>query len=252
MAKSLRYAIAILGALPTFVVAAEPVSLSADTYKADLGVLIIQVNWGRAWKCGQFENAQLQALTFTKSPIDTAPSLSIDLETPSKLFVDNKFLPYAFVVQPGEYLLTAFDVKVARSVSDVAHIKGSKDTLLKNGKPIGGTFTVSPGEIVYVGHFGLDCGAEPFLWRSYIQNRADFERYIVVFTTEVPLCEGSSGSVQAFLYGASWPSVFSYRPHRTMRPARSFNMDAPQVAPRARIEHVTNAPACCTVQRRAS
>ena len=158
MFKSLRYGIAILGTLPMLAVAAEPVSLSADTYKADLGVLIIQVNWGRTWKCGQFENAQLQALTFTKSPIDTPESVSLDLETPSKLSVDNKFLPYAFVIQPGEYVLTAFDVKVARSATDVTHITGSKDNLIKDGKPVGGTFTVNPGEIVYVGHFGLDCG----------------------------------------------------------------------------------------------
>jgi hypothetical protein len=189
MFKSLRYAIAILGALPSLVVAAEPVSLSADSYKADLGVLIIQVNWGRTWKCGQFENAQLQALTFTKSTIDTPESVSLDLETPSKLFVDNKFLPYAFVIQPGEYVLTAFDVKVARSVTDVAHINGSKDNLIKDGKPVGGTFTVNPGEIVYVGHFGLDCGAEPFLWRNYIQNREDFEGYVAGFREKYPFAK---------------------------------------------------------------
>ena len=177
MCKFLSYIIAIL-TLPALAIAAEPVNLSADTYKPDLGVLIIQANWGRTWKCGQFENAQLQALTFTKSPIDTSESVSLDLETPSKLFVDNKFLPYAFVIQPGEYVLTAFDVKVARSVTDVVHIKGSKDNLVKDGKPVGGTFTVNPGEIVYIGHFGLDCGAEPFLWRTYIDGRMDFEKYI--------------------------------------------------------------------------
>jgi hypothetical protein len=186
MFKYLQYAIAILGALPSLVVAAEPVILSAGTYKADLGVLIIQVNWGRTWKCGQFENAQLQSLTFTKSPIGTPEPVSLDLETPSKLFVDNKFLPYAFVIQPGEYVLTAFDVKVARSVTDVAHINGSKDSLIKDGKPVGGTFTVNPGEIVYVGHFGLDCGAEPFLWRSYIDGRGDFEKYVGGFREKFP------------------------------------------------------------------
>lgn len=186
MLKFLSYIIAILSTLPTLVIAAEPVSLSADTYKADLGVLVIQVNWGRTWKCGQFENAQLQALTFTKSPLDAPESVSLALETPSKLFVDNKFLPYAFVIQPGEYVLTAFDVKVARSVTDVAHINGSKDNLIKDGKPVGGTFTVNPGEIVYVGHFGLDCGAEPFLWRSYIDGRGDFEKYIGGFREKFP------------------------------------------------------------------
>ena len=185
MCKFLSYIIAIL-TLPALAIAAEPVNLSADTYKPDLGVLIIQANWGRTWKCGQFENAQLQALTFTKSPIDTSESVSLDLETPSKLFVDNKFLPYAFVIQPGEYVLTAFDVKVARSVTDVVHIKGSKDNLVKDGKPVGGTFTVNPGEIVYIGHFGLDCGAEPFLWRTYIDGRMDFEKYIGGFREKYP------------------------------------------------------------------
>jgi hypothetical protein len=186
MLKFLSYVIVVFGTLPTLVIAAEPVSLSADTYKADLGVLVIQVNWGRKWKCGQFENAQLQVLSFTKSPIDTPESVSLDLETPSKLFVDNKFLPYAYVIQPGEYVLTAFDVKVARSVRDVVHIKASKDNLIKDGKPVGGTFTVNPGEIVYVGHFGLDCGAEPFLWRNYVPSREDFESYVGGFREKFP------------------------------------------------------------------
>ncbi|HZW87125.1 MAG TPA: hypothetical protein VFF41_06675 [Gallionella sp.] len=193
MFESLRYGIALLGALPTLVVAAETASLSESTYKADLGVIIIQVDWGRAWKCGQFENAQLQALTFTKFPIDTPEPTFLNLVTPSKLFVDKKFLPYAFVISPGEYVLTAFDIKVARSVSDVAHITGSSDNLIKDGEPVGGTFTVNPGEIVYVGHFGLDCGAEPFLWRYYISSREEFEKYIrgfrqkYVFIKQVPV-----------------------------------------------------------------
>jgi hypothetical protein len=185
MHKFLTYVIVIF-TLPALAIAAEPVNLSEDTYKSDLGVLIMQVNWGRTWKCGQFENAQLQALSFTKSPIETSELVTLDLETPSKLFVDNKYLPYAFVIQPGEYVLTAFDVKVARSVSDVAHIKGSKDNLIKDGKPVGGTFTVNPGEIVYVGHFGLDCGAEPFLWRSYIDGQESFEKYIGGFRQKFP------------------------------------------------------------------
>jgi hypothetical protein len=185
MHKFLAYVIAIF-TLPALAIAAEPVNLSEDTYKSDLGVLIMQVNWGRSWKCGQFENAQLQALSFTRSPIDTSELVTLDLETPSKLFVDNKYLPYAFVIQPGEYVLTAFDVKIARSVTNVAHIIGSKDNLIKDGKPLGGTFNVNPGEIVYIGHFGLDCGAEPFLWRNYIDGREGFEKYIEGFRKKYP------------------------------------------------------------------
>ena len=45
MHKFLSYVMALL-TLPALAIAAEPVNLSADTYKPDLGVLIIQVNWG--------------------------------------------------------------------------------------------------------------------------------------------------------------------------------------------------------------
>lgn len=190
MNRFIQFVIAIFAVLSSQVMAAEPVALSEEAYQANLGVIIIQVNWGRTWKCGQFENAQLQALTFVKSPIDKSDSISLELETPSKLFVDDKYLPYAYVVQPGEYLLTAFDVKVARSTTDVLHIMGTKDNLIKGGKPVGGKFIIKPGEIVYIGHFGLDCGAEPFLWRYYIDGREEFERYIEGFRKKFPFVEG--------------------------------------------------------------
>lgn len=184
MYQVLKHAIPILWMFPIFTIAAEPVKLDKSTYNPDLGVMIVQVNWGRMWKCGQYENAQLQALSFTQSPADSSNPITLDLKAPSRLFVDNKFLPYAFVVQPGEYVLTAFDVKVARSTRDVFHISPTKSSLIKDGKPVGGTFNINPGEVVYIGHFGLDCGAEPFLWRYYIESRDDFENYVNGFREE--------------------------------------------------------------------
>ncbi len=59
MAKFLQYTLAVLINLPSFVFAAEPVSLSENTYKADLGVIVIQMNWGRRWKCGTLQQASL-------------------------------------------------------------------------------------------------------------------------------------------------------------------------------------------------
>ena len=168
----------------SFSVAAEP-TLSEKAYSPDMGVIIIQVTWG----CGQFENAQLQKLIFTKSPIEKNEHVFIELKTPSRLLVEDEFLAYAFVVQPGKYVLTAFDVKAARSKKDIIHITGSKDNLVKDGKPIGGSFTVNRGEIVYIGHFGLDCGAEPFLWRYYVDGREEFERYIKDFRQTYPFLE---------------------------------------------------------------
>ena len=178
--------------------AAEPIALSENTYKPSLGVIIMQANWGRAWKCGRFENAQLENLTFTKLPIDAPDQVSVELDTPSKLFVDSKFVPYVLVVQPGDYALAAFDVKIARSVSDVAHIKGTKEMLMKDGKAIGGSFTVNAGEVVYVGHFGLDCNAEPFLWRYYIEGRSEFERYVAGFREKYPFMKDSPVTFRLF------------------------------------------------------
>ncbi len=166
--------------------AAPPLLLDASSYKPDLAVVILQVNWGRAWKCNQYQNAQLQALTFRSIPLDPVEQKSVDLETPSKLFVDNLYLPYALVVAPGEYALTGFDVKAARSTTDVVHMRGTEENLFREGKPIGGTFTARPGEIVYVGHFGLDCGAEPFLWRFHIDGRKEFEGYVAGFRRAYP------------------------------------------------------------------
>ncbi len=184
-----RFLIAVLAGLfmlPVQGESAAPIDLSEASYKADAGVILIQVNWGRSWRCGRYENAQIHAMRFTRSPFDSAASESLELETPSRLAVDNKFLPYAYVVPPGEYALSGFDVKVARSESDVGHIAASKEKLLKDGKAVGGTFSVGGGEVVYIGHFGIDCGAEPFLWRYYIESRNDFERYVVGFRKKFP------------------------------------------------------------------
>jgi hypothetical protein len=186
MVRRLLRASLALALFPLLASAADPVKLSENTYKPGLGVIILQINWGRTWKCGPYENAQLEALNFTRAPIEGQESGTLDLETPSRLSVQNRYLPYALVVQPGEYVLTGFDVKVARSTTDVVHIRPTKDNLVKDGKPLGGSFDVKPGEIVYIGHFGLDCGAEPFLWRNYIDGRQDFERYIAGFREAYP------------------------------------------------------------------
>ena len=45
---------------------------------------------------------------------------------------------------------------------------------------------MNPGEIVYIGSFGLDCGAEPFFWRYYIDRREEFENYIEGFREKFP------------------------------------------------------------------
>ena len=194
----------IFAFMPCFVLAGTPVTLSEETYQSKQGVVVMHVNWGRAWPCGKFENAQLQSLVFTEAPVGNSESALLVLDTPSKLFVDNKYLPYAYVIKPGKYHLTAFDVKAARSTTDVVHIKGNEQNLIKEGKPVGGSFMVNPGEVIYIGHIGLDCGAEPFLWRFYLDGREEFEKYVAEFKEEHPYLKDIPMTYRLFstkLYG---------------------------------------------------
>lgn len=151
-----------------------------EEYKNEKGVILYGVNWTRKWGCAGLDNAQLHNLTF--SLIDSLSGNlggeDIVLNNPAKMLARNVSESYAIIVEPGEYALTGFDIKVAKSQSDVSHIKARNKDLFENGRPIGGTFKVNAGEIVYIGDFGLDCaGAEPIPWRYYIQ-KGDFDSYV--------------------------------------------------------------------------
>jgi hypothetical protein len=154
-----------------------------EEYKNEKAVILYGVNWGRRWGCAGFDNAQLQSLIFSRidSVSNDLDGEDIVLNTPAKLFAKNVSESYAIIVEPGEYALTGFDIKIAKSQSDVSHIKAKNMDLFENGKPAGGSFKVNAGEIVYIGDFGLDCaGDEPIPWRYYIQKE-DFESYVAGF-----------------------------------------------------------------------
>jgi hypothetical protein len=76
--------------------------------------------------------------------------------------------PIALQVAPGEYLLSGFTIKVAKSVSEVGYIAASRSALMKGSPQGAGVFKVAAGETVYIGHFALDCIASPILWRYYL------------------------------------------------------------------------------------
>jgi len=153
--------------------------------KNEKAVVIYGVNWGRQWGCAGFENAQLQRLTFTRIDLESGrlDQKNIVLKTFSKLLAEDRYKAYTMIIAPGEYALSGFDVKIAKSVKEVGHLKAGINELFENGKPTGGTFKVNPGEIVYIGEFGLDCVYEPIPWRYYIEEK-DFERYIKGFRKE--------------------------------------------------------------------
>ena len=75
---------------------------------------MLAINWGRQWACAGLDNAQLQALTFTRRP--DGPTLEFKPE--SKLFADDTYGNAAVLVEPGVWDLTGFDVKVAESMED--------------------------------------------------------------------------------------------------------------------------------------
>ncbi len=149
--------------------------------KDTMGVVLVSVNWGRKWKCANYENAQLEKLKFQLIPInndeDTEFSV-ISLISPSRLFVDNKFLTYAFIVKPGKYAFTEFSLKVARSSSDVGYIKAGSDKLIISDEPAGGYINVEKSGVIYIGHFFIDCYKQPIPWRYYPEGRADFNNFI--------------------------------------------------------------------------
>lgn len=159
-------------------------ALSESGYRAarsELGIVVLEVNWGRRWDCAGYENAQLQKLEFRAGSTTGFTGRRLELETPSKLFVDDEYLPLAIMVEPGTYAITGFDVKTARSVSDIGHWIADESDLIEGGRAIGGSFKVGAGEIVYLGHFTLDCDDSVMPWRLYLGNREEFERYVARF-----------------------------------------------------------------------
>ncbi len=174
------------------------VPLSEEAYKksgASMGTVILQVNWGRYWKCGPYENAQLQGLAFRhlNANAETVPVHDWELSPTSTLLTHPSFEPYVVLLDPGEYALSGFRFKVAASTTDVRVAEVDDSKLIVDGKPVGGSFTVGAGEIVYIGHFGVDCHGEPTPWRFYVDGKAEFARYAdgvhkrFPFTSEVPV-----------------------------------------------------------------
>jgi hypothetical protein len=165
-------------------------ALDSDNYKEEgkaKGTILLAVNWGRKWKCGAYENAQLEKLDFHLIPDNNSQSdeTSITLDSPSRLFVKPTFLNYGFLVKPGKYALTEFSVKVAKSTTDVGYFKAGKDKLVIDGDPKGGTFNVKAGEVIYIGHFFIDCYKEPIPWRFYPEGKEAFNGYVKSIKNEL-------------------------------------------------------------------
>jgi hypothetical protein len=104
----------------------------------------------------------------------------------SPLYAERQPVNYVLALEPGEYSLATFTIKVASSATDVKIVSVGRARLSQGRKQIGGTFNVNAGELVYIGHFGLDCYKEPTVWRYYPEGREGFDTYKKVIKKQYP------------------------------------------------------------------
>lgn len=180
--------------------------LSAKQYaevKDTKALVLVAVNWARRWNCGGFENAELRSLSFDRLPaasLDQDRAADLTIEGPPRLATKPAFLNYAFTVEPGEYALSAFSIKVARSVSDVGVWQARRPELLKDGQPRAGSFKAGAGETVYIGNFWLDCAERPMPWRFYT-DKPSWPGHLKEYQQEFPFL--ASGTVIYRLFETS-------------------------------------------------
>jgi hypothetical protein len=160
--------------------------VTADTYARtgdNDAVVLISVDWGRRWGFCGLENAQLRTFAFDRMPDhkhgdDEAADLVLEAP-PSLLAGPGAVVHYALLVAPGEYALSFSEFRSARSVNDVSTYSAGRSRLIQNGKPLAGSFNAGSGELVYVGHFGLDCvDGRPTIWRYYVEGIEGFQQYL--------------------------------------------------------------------------
>ena len=164
--------------------------VTAESYRTDTtkGLVVLSALWGRSWKCGKFENGQLRSFGFDRLPsVTTVDDATADVVIEDSTYVGGgPATNYVLALDPGEYGLAMFAIRVASSPTDVRTVSVGRARLFEDGKPVGGTFTVKAGELVYIGHFGLDCYKEPTIWRYYLDGRGGFEHYKRLIKDQFP------------------------------------------------------------------
>jgi hypothetical protein len=166
--------------------------VTAESYGKDhdKGLVVFSALWGRAWKCAKFENGQLRSFGFDRLPSRHSGEDTADVVIEDSLFhEEGPATNYVLALDAGEYALATFTIKVASSVTSSKTLSVSRERLYEGGKPIGGTFTVKAGELVYIGHFGLDCYKEPTVWRYYMEGREGFDHYKQVIKAQYPFLD---------------------------------------------------------------
>jgi len=156
------------------------------------GVVLVAVNWGRLWGVNGAENAELRGISFDLAGRHKLVTEKADLEMegPSgvlaRIAVKPVFLNYAIILPEGRYLMSGFDVKVARSAQEIYHIKADRSQMVVENDSKLGYFDVKAGETVYIGNFFLDKAMEPYLWRYYSPLPEAFQTHLAEFRSKYP------------------------------------------------------------------
>ncbi len=182
-------------------IASEATPESYAAFSSTKGTVILAVNWGRKWGCGAYENAEILSLGFDRFPLSNVtnnytPEIFID--GPPRLLKDPVFINYALLLEPGQYALTSFDIKAARSVNDVGTFKANRTHLVVNNEIKSGSFNVKANEVVYIGHFFLDCHKEPIIWRYYPEDRDAFNSYLSDVSKKYPFIDTEKAIFRLF------------------------------------------------------
>jgi len=179
----------------------EVTAESYSQHRSAKGVVLLEVNWGREWSCGGYQNAELRGFGFDRVPSkaksnDEAADLM--LMAGPNLLQRSEFTSYAVLVEPGEYALAGFVIKVAESISKIDYWAANRSDLMKSGKYQGGQFNVAEGETVYIGGFGLNCSRAPQIWRYQTKEGEDFNSYLAALRKKYPFIDLKQVRVRLF------------------------------------------------------
>lgn len=172
--------------------------LTKDNYNSSLstaakGVVLMDIDWGRYWRCGGHESAQLREIWFDRMPLadrdDDAKPAEL-LEGSSLPLLDRRGLQnHALIVEPGTYAMTRILIRITKSQLDIGYLDAKRGQLVRDGVAVAGTFRVGPGEVVYIGNFKLECKPPMTLWRYYTAGKEGFARHLLEFGRSFPFAD---------------------------------------------------------------
>lgn len=180
---------ALIFATPSMARSAEPaLTFTAEAMAkagAERGVVLLAVHWDRQWSCGDYRHAQLTALAFdraAKRKDNDQAAADITLTAPDG--AGGAGVNYAFIVEPGEYWLSGYEVAAMRENSETVLLHHPRSRMIHDGVLEGGRFSVAAGELVYIGDFALACGKDPTPWRHFMGSRGAFADYLATLGEE--------------------------------------------------------------------